>query len=130
MSQNDVIAEYERQCQINGAAYQQCLADYQAAVATGDRDSQDNALQNMAGLRATRVQIDAMAREAMNYSPQATYDQNGLTAEEREIAEKSFSGRDFGMDKAAMHREYARQKAKLHSMRASGQYRYTTEQTG
>src|SRR5215813_10441294 len=102
MSQNDVIAEYERQCQINGAAYQQCLADYQAAVASGDRDGMDNSLQNMAGLRATRVQIDAMAREALNYSPQAAYDQNGLTAEERDVAEKSFSGSQFGMNKEAM----------------------------
>jgi hypothetical protein len=130
MSQNDVISEYERQIQINNAAYQQCLAEYTAAQASGDRDSQDTAIQNMAALRATRIQIDTMAREALSYSPQAAYDQYGLTQTEREIAEKSFSGADFGMNKESMHREYARQKAKLHRMRASGEYRYTTDQTG
>jgi hypothetical protein len=130
MSQ-DVIAEYERQVQINTAAYQQCMADYQRAIYDGDRESQDNAIQNMAGLRATRVQIDNMAREAMNVSANtAPGNQYGLSQDEQDVAEKSFSGSQFGMNKDAMHREYARQKAKLHSMRASGQYRHTTEQTG
>jgi hypothetical protein len=65
MSQ-DVIAEYERQVAINGSAYQQSLAEYQAAVATGDRDAMDSSLQTMAALRATKREIDAMAREALN----------------------------------------------------------------
>jgi hypothetical protein len=62
----DVIAEYERQVAINGSAYQQSLAEYQAAVATGDRDAMDSSLQTMAALRATKREIDAMAREALN----------------------------------------------------------------
>jgi hypothetical protein len=65
MSQ-DVIAEYERQCQINHAAYSQSLVEYQAAVANGDRDGMDSSLQTMAALRATKREIDAMAREALN----------------------------------------------------------------
>jgi hypothetical protein len=131
MSQNDIIAEYERQVQINSAAYQQCLAEYTAAQASGDRDSQDNALQNMAGLRATRVQIDQMAREALNVTANtAPGNQYGLSKDEQDVAEKSFSGANFGWSKERMHQEYARQKAKLHSMRASGEYRQTTDATG
>jgi hypothetical protein len=130
MSQ-DIVAEYERQVQINTAAYQQCMADYQRAIYDGDRESQDNAIQNMAGLRATRVQIDNMAREALNVTANAAPgNRYGLSKDEQDVAEKSFSGSQFGMDKDAMHREYARQKQKLHHMRASGEYRQTTEQTG
>jgi hypothetical protein len=71
MSQ-DVVAEYERQCQINASAYQQTLAEYQAAMASGDRDTQDSALQTMAALRATKREIDSMAREALN-APTANF---------------------------------------------------------
>jgi hypothetical protein len=109
------------------------MADYQAAQANGDQYAEDEAIQTMAALRSHRVQIDAMAAEAMNpqsYAPQPARDQNGLTQEEREIAEKSFSGANFGMSKEQMHREYAVQKRKLHSMRASGEYRFTTDATG
>jgi hypothetical protein len=63
---NDSIREkHNRAVSINNAAYQQCLADYQAAQATGDQDAEDTAIQNMAALRSQRQQIDAMANEAM-----------------------------------------------------------------
>jgi hypothetical protein len=54
----------------------------------------------------------------------------GLSPEEAEIAEKSFSGANFGMTKDAMHQVYAEKKAKLHHMRATGEYRRTTDATG
>jgi hypothetical protein len=130
---SDSIREkHARQVAINDAAYSQTMADYHQAIANGDQDGEDSAIQNMAGLRMARRELDAMAAEAMNpqnYAPVAR-DQYGLTAEERDIAEHSFSGSQFGMNKDAMHREYARQKAKLHHMRATGQYRHTTDQTG
>jgi hypothetical protein len=130
---NDYVREqYARQIAINNAAMSQTQAEYHQAVANGDQEAEDAAITTMAVLRGQRRDVDVMAAEALN--PQnhaaAARDQFGLTQEERDIAERSFSGSQFGMNKEAMHREYAMQKHKLHHMRRTGQYHYTTEQTG
>jgi hypothetical protein len=130
---NDIAEKHRRAIAINDAATAQVMAEYQAAQANYDQEAEDVAIQTLANLRSQRVQINSMAAEAMNpqaYAAQPARDQNGLTQEERDIAERSFSGSQFGLSKEQMHREYAMQKAKLHHMRRTGQYRYTTDATG
>jgi hypothetical protein len=129
---DDIREKHARQVAINNAAVSQTMAEIYQAQANGDQETEDSAITTLAALRTQRREIDAMAAEAMNPQnyAQPARDQYGLTQEERDIAERSFCGANFGMSKEHMHREYARQKAKLHHMRATGQYRYTTDQTG
>jgi hypothetical protein len=73
---NDSIREkHQRALSINDAATAQAMANYQQAQAAGDQDAEDTAIQDLAGLRATRVQINQMAQEAMT-PPAPAYGSN------------------------------------------------------
>jgi hypothetical protein len=61
---DDIREKHQRAIQINDAATTQIMAEYQRAIYDGDQEAEDTALQNLAGLRATRREINAMAAEA------------------------------------------------------------------
>ena len=69
-----------------------------------------------------------VSRDVPTPSGQRTNARITLTPEERDIARRSFTAAD--MTDEQKEKLYAMNKAKLLRMRANGQYRHTTEQTG
>lgn len=115
------------------AGYQSALiqeqAAFQQAQISGDLDEQVRASQSMASLRSQAKEYQALASEHAR-SIQAAQPMNrfGLSPEEIEIAHKSFS--TTGATKEEKERLYAENRAKLHRMRSTGEYRMTTDATG
>lgn len=69
-----------------------------------------------------------VSRDVPGPGGQRTASRITLSPEERDIARKSFTASD--MTDEQKEKLYAMNKAKLHRMRANGEYRPTTEQTG
>jgi hypothetical protein len=69
-----------------------------------------------------------VSRDVPGPSGQRTTNRITLSPEERDIARKSFTATD--MTDEQKERLYAMNKQKLHKLRANGEYRHTTEQTG
>ena len=113
------------------AGYEAALLEqhnaYQQARIMDDSSAQVEAAMNMADIRARRAEFNNMAREAMTpRSASAPVNKYGLTQQEVETAHASHS---YGT-KEEREQSYAMQKDKLRRMRASGEYRQTTDQTG
>jgi hypothetical protein len=73
-----------------------------------------------------------VSRDVPTASGQRRTNSVTLSAEEREVARNSFGSVNGAPDLTPDQKErlYAQNKAKLARMRASGEYRQTTEQTG
>jgi len=123
-----------------GARRQRALADldqasrienYEEAVEAHNRIKECD-LEMM----ALQSQTNELAAAQRYQQSQTAQFKHGLTPEERETARKSYSipndvppqEREKFYDK--MERDYAANKAKLHRMRANGEYRQTTDQGG
>src|SRR5882672_3092225 len=78
--------------------------------------------------RRTMPVTAPVSRDVPNTSGQRSTNRITLTPEQREIARKSFTASD--MTDEQKERLYAMNLQKLHRMRANGEYRQTTEQTG
>lgn len=114
-------AEYQ-QAQINDEVGEAAAASMKIAAIEAEMSQ----YHNMASRHAQSVRAQQTAQQRSRY---------GLSPDEQEIARKSFSTgvpRDLTPEQREdfMERSYAEKKHKLHSMRASGEYRRTTEQTG
>lgn len=114
------------------AAYIEEEAAYRKAELTGDFSEQTRAFQAMGAHRAAMQGCYGIATEhvaSMQRQPTAPSNKYGLSDEEVSIAHGLSK---YASDLTDEKREqiYSENKSKLHRMRASGEYRRTTEQTG
>ena len=118
------------------AAIAQADANIQAARITGNDVAASEALMEKASMQVQMEKAHALSvQHAQSMQTTAQRNKFGLSPEEVDIAHRSFSGeslghRDQGMTLEQKEESFARNKAKLHRMRANGEYRQTTEQTG
>jgi hypothetical protein len=118
------------------AAYQQEGLRYSQAQESGDADTAQAALIQMAAHRSAIDGLDNILRDhqaAIASGPAPS--KYGLTEAEREVAHNSFgrirvNGNYVDISNDEKEALYLKQKQKLHQMRATGEYRQTTEQTG
>jgi len=133
---NDVNRVYQRSVQGIDAAYAQEYAAYQQAQAVGDTDGAALAAQQMAGLRATRKELDSMVNDAtasqraplsdasgeeLSKRDQDLCRHYGLSPDRLKVA-KGWTGDERIPDTERVE-TYLRNKARYENDRASGRYR-------
>jgi hypothetical protein len=112
-------------------AIQEESVAYQRAQATGDLAEAVRASQSIAALRSQANEFHNMAQQqATAMAPARPVSKFGLSEAERELAHTSIvDRRDMrSLSDEEKEKVYAENKARLHRMRASGEYRQTTDQ--
>jgi hypothetical protein len=117
------------------AGYQAAIAEqsnaYQQAQLSGDFQESVRASQELASLRVAQREFHQMAVENAQSMRPMKQNPHNLTDLEVEIAKAAIPDRkDAPMTVAEKIDSYATQKAKLHEMRRTGEYRQTTDRTG
>ncbi len=98
---------------------QDASISYQQAQAYNDLDGMASAAQQIAGLRASMRELDAMAREHYMAQPRDV-NRFGLNKDEIEVAN---SHPDSSMTPDQKQELYARNRERYRHMRATGEYR-------
>jgi hypothetical protein len=126
---------YKQAMQGYTAAIIEEQANFQRARVAGDVAAQVAASQGIASLRAQANEYQKLAVEHAQSMQQPQGNKWGLSEREVEIAKNSFGeikrgGHMVDLSEDEKCELYARNRNKLHRMRADGTYRHTTEQTG
>lgn len=130
---NDTL--YRRGMAAYQSAIDQAGLKYREAERIGDDDARLEAWQDMASLRVQMREAHEIAMQDMRSTQGVKQNPHGLTDLEVEVAKASIvdNSRHANLPKMTEREKidlYAEKKAKLHAMRASGEYRQTTDATG
>jgi hypothetical protein len=130
---NDLADVYRVAMSGYQAAIIQEQGAFQQAQLSGDQNEMVRASQSLAALRSQANEYQAMAREqASSLNSVAPRNKFGLSEREVEVAHASVVDRKDmpSMTDEQKEESYFRAKQRLQRMRATGEYRQTTEQTG
>ncbi len=116
------------------SALEQEALNYREAMRSGDTSEAVRAWQSMGQIKAAAKEAHEIAVQDVQSRQYVKQNPHGLTDSEMEIARAAIPNDSrFNLPKLSDEQKagiYKEQKDKLHRMRASGEYRQTTDQTG